>query len=347
MDKLRKYLPPQDIQTVVYHERCADGFGAAFVIAKHRKLVDPNNQIDFIPLSHGTDDQETLEYLLPRITGKNVVFVDICPKESLLVQLVETAPAKCVVLDHHQGQTETFARHPLLTSQHIHFDNTHSGVMLAWEFCFPNQKPPRFLELIEDRDIWSEKYEDTAPFCTIFHKIPYTFEEYERFEDETFLQRAIDEGKTVLKYQRIQIDDIIASAGIVSQPLVIADVKYDVCVMNTNVYFSDIGSILAKQCDFAVMWHYKHYSKELKVSLRSDKHATNMINVATIAKQFGGNGHANAAGFSITLADPIVQVMTPPKPSIFEQAKPFLVAFGLLGIVTAGGIGVGAVVLKK
>ena len=59
---------------------------------------------------------------------------------------------------------------------------------------------------------------------------------------------------------------------------------------------SEIGSRLAPDCDFAMIWYYDHCDRIIKVSLRAF-HDT--IDVSEIAKKFGGGGHRKAAGFTL------------------------------------------------
>ena len=65
-------------------------------------------------------------------------------------------------------------------------------------------------------------------------------------------------------------------------------------VVNSSHWMSEIGSTLAKDCDFAMIWYYDHDSCMYKASLRAF-HGT--MDVSEIAKSFGGGGHRKAAGF--------------------------------------------------
>jgi oligoribonuclease NrnB/cAMP/cGMP phosphodiesterase (DHH superfamily) len=234
---------------------------------------------------------------------------------------------------------KTLEKFPILTSSHVHFDISHSGCMIAWEYCYDNATPPRFLQLIEDRDIWGEKFSDTDAFVAVFYStIPFEFEEYAKYEDEKTLKKTIKDGTIVLKCQQKEITEHIIPHAIEKQ-IVLNGKTYNTYVINTTVYASDIGAILAKKtcsngepCDFAIMWDYNHFKKVIKVSLRSDKHREPCIDVAEIAKMFDGNGHTNASGFSVIYPDPIDNVINNCDKSMTKRlvsASPFLLAFGL------------------
>ena len=69
--------------------------------------------------------------------------------------------------------------------------------------------------------------------------------------------------------------------------------------MNTGQLRSRIGHELAQRAAFKLPWGvvYRVAGQRVDVSLYS----IGELDVATIAESFGGGGHANAAGFSVTL----------------------------------------------
>lgn len=67
--------------------------------------------------------------------------------------------------------------------------------------------------------------------------------------------------------------------------------------VNTNVHMSEVGHELANQSgSYGLVW-YLGSDNMAKVSLRSNGD----YDVSAIAKQFGGGGHKNAAGFSLPI----------------------------------------------
>ena len=72
-----------------------------------------------------------------------------------------------------------------------------------------------------------------------------------------------------------------------------------VLVVNSNIFASEIGNVLAKRddCDFAVIWNFNHDKKAFGVNLRSEAGKTD---VSLVAKKLGGGGHAAASGCSWT-----------------------------------------------
>lgn len=350
LNKLRNYLPPDEVDVVVYHFPCHDGFGGAYCFWRY---ISCNPEIDidsveFIGMSHSMCDEDINGSISQKLLGKNVVFVDLVPRSSVLEDLVINYPKKAVVLDHHAGAQKTLQEFPKILKDHVCFDLSKSGATLAWEYCYPSDDPPELLKLIEDRDTWSGNYPETNAFATAFYKaVPFDFEEFEKYEDPTELEKIIEEGKILLKYQKMEIVQQHAPNA-VPKKITIDKKTYNVFVINTNVLISDIGAYLAKQrfgedsgemCDFALMWVYNHKRGLVKVSLRSDKDRQGFVDVAEIAKNFGGNGHPAAAGFCIQYPDIIDKVV-----SLSSNSSVAYEVLKACGLVALGGVFGGAAV---
>ena len=67
-------------------------------------------------------------------------------------------------------------------------------------------------------------------------------------------------------------------------------------VVNSSHWMSEIGSRLAPDCDFAMIWYYDHKHLGYNCSLRAFHETTD---VSEISKKFGGGGHKKAAGFRL------------------------------------------------
>ena len=118
--------------------------------------------------------------------------------------------------------------------------------------------------------------------------VPWNFDEYEKFEDDSVFDDAVKRGSYILAYSKTVIKKVCDKA---------TKRKYkdhDVMVVNSSHWMSEIGATLAKDCDFAMIWYYDHDSCIYKCSLRAF-HDT--MDVSEIAKSFGGGGHRKAAGF--------------------------------------------------
>lgn len=148
---------------VIYHDQCADGFGAAF--AAWLKLGD---EAEYVPMQYGKENEHF--WLLEdgqfdsafQILNREIYILDFSFPKWVMEGLF--SPAKHVVLlDHHKtafemwevpsGQrvwAETEGRHVKL-----HMDK--SGALLAWEYFHPGTEVPMLVRMIDDRDRWQFK----------------------------------------------------------------------------------------------------------------------------------------------------------------------------------------------
>ena len=193
---------------------------------------------------------------------------------------------KLIVIDHHKSAVVELHDIP-----NTHFDMTKSGAMLAWEFFHPGKESPKFIQYIQDRDLWKWELAYSKEFSAAFDMVPFEFEEFEKYEDDSVFDDAVKRGSYILAYSKTVVKKVCEKA--VSR-------KYkgmDVLVVNSSHWMSEIGARLSPDCDFAVIWYYDHEDRINKISLRSfhDK-----IDVSEIAKGHGGGGHRKAAGFQLS-----------------------------------------------
>jgi oligoribonuclease NrnB/cAMP/cGMP phosphodiesterase (DHH superfamily) len=339
LSSLREYLPPKDVQVVVHHFPCTDGYASAYTFDRYFKENDVESTT-YVPWAHTMTTHAVEKYIRPQIEGKNVVFVDVAPNpeafpRSVIEGLLRDWPAKCVVLDHHVGvynaMVGTHNYQDLM--DHYYFDVSRSGATIAWDYCYSDQPVPRLLQLVEDRDIFGGKFEETTAWNTAWtQSVPFDFSEYDKYvNNEALLENVISEGRVLEKYLKLNIENNFMPKA-VEKNLTLNGTTYRVLVMNTNHHISDIGAAFATQCDFAILWFYNHKKGCIKVSLRSQGNN----DVSEIARLFGGNGHKNAAGFNIAYPDIIdhlpshISQNSPSERRYWRYTKPLLVAFGLV-----------------
>lgn len=265
-------IEPSSIDLVIYHKNCTDGFGAAY---SAWKLL--GSKADYHAASHGDSP--------PSVEGKTVAILDFSYKNDVIKSLIELSK-DLIVIDHHKS-----AMIELHDISNTHFDMNHSGARLAWDFFHPGKEAPKFIDYIEDRDLWKWELPYSKEFSAAFDMIPFEFEEFEKFEDDSVFDDAVKRGSYILAYSKTVIKKICdkASARMYKGK--------NVLVVNSSHWMSEIGSRLSPDCDFAMIWYYDHERKDIKISLRS---FYDSIDVSEIAKNFGGGGHKKAAGFTLT-----------------------------------------------
>lgn len=294
---------------VIYHANCTDGFGAAYCA-----WLKFGDQAEYLPMSY---DQA---FLPDNLKGKDVYILDFSFNALVTGEIIELAN-HVTWLDHHKTAFEAWCEEERelwideTKYTHIVLDNSKSGTMLAWDHFHGDDEPPEFICLIDDRDRWQFKYENSKAFhAGMAARKPWSFEQWNMLDiSDGGFYRAIDEGTVLLKAVRQQVASIAKHAmkcrvhfnvqqhGDDSFSNVSVSNGYyrgfDGMAVNTNIHMSEVGHELANESGtFGLIW-YLGSDNMAKVSLRSNGD----YDVSAIAKQFGGGGHKNAAGFSVPI----------------------------------------------
>lgn len=316
---------------VCYHANCLDGFAAAYAAwcyfgeSAHYIPVQYGTNIcqsifDYLEEKEGYDIEESVDAmpLLMEFASLHIVDFSISIEELedlspyidsiFIIDHHETAYKKLALFNHRDIRKEC-------TIQFI-FDNEKSGVVLTWEHFFPNLAPPIELLMIQDRDLWQFKYEDTKSFTlglflektdfvhwdSLFHfrimsrnkRARDRYNPSQRENGETL--RLITKGHILLEKQKSDINILTRHP----QTRVIKG--FVAAVVNANrFHISDIGEALGADYPFVAIFSINLFKNKLDISLRSNKSNKDCVNVAKIAEFFNGGGHANAAGFSVPL----------------------------------------------
>ena len=278
-------LEPSSVDCVIYHANCTDGFGSAF---SAWKLL--GNRAEYYACTHGSKP--------PNVKGKNVVILDFSFDNKTTKKLIKDSN-NLLVIDHHKS-----AMVELHDISNTIFDMSKSGATMAWEFFHPGKESPKFIQYITDRDLWKWELPYSKEFSAAFDMVPFEFEEFEKFEDDSVFDDAVKRGSFILAYSKTVVKKVCEKA--VSR-------KYkgmDVLVVNSSHWMSEIGAKLSPDCDFALIWYYDHDDQHTRVSLRSFH---DHVDVSEIAKDFKGGGHRKAAGFTL-IKDKHID-------DIFDEAK--------------------------
>lgn len=286
-------LEPSSVNCVIYHANCTDGFGAAY---SAWKLL--GNRAEYHACKHGTPP--------PDVKGKTVVILDFAFNNATTKKMIEEADS-LLVIDHHKS-----AMVELHDISNTHFDMTKSGAILSWEFFHPGKEPPKFVQYIQDRDLWTWELPYSKEFAAAFDMIPFEFEEFEKFEDDSVFDDAVKRGSYILAYSKTVVKKVCEKAQLRK-----LDGK-EVLVVNASHWMSEIGSRLAPDCDFAMIWYWDHEARETKVSLRAF-HET--VDVSEIAKKFGGGGHKKAAGFQLPKNTHVEDIFDKPKRRVRKKTS--------------------------
>lgn len=256
----------------IYHGNCADGFTGAWVV---RKALGPG--IAFHPGVYQTPP--------PDVTGRNVVMVDFSYKRAVMERIANDA-ASVLVLDHHKTAAEDLRDLP---GAEVVFDMERAGSRIAWDYYFPHIAPPPVLLHVEDRDLWRFSLPKTREIQANIFSYPYDFDVWDRLMGADPAVLAI-EGAAI---ERKHFKDIAELLGVVQRRMTIGGVNVPVANLPYTLV-SDAAHKMAEGEPFAGC--YWDTPKGRVFGLRSTDAG---LDVSEIAKQYGGGGHRNAAGFTV------------------------------------------------
>jgi len=269
--ELARKHPPEKITHVLYHDKCQDGFGAAYGAWKAR-----GDEVEYIGVTY----QRPAPELPP---DARVAIVDFSfPREQL--EDLKSKVADVVVLDHHKS-----AKEGLAGLDYAVFDMHRAGAGLSWHYFNPDKPLPELLAHVEKRDLWD--FESLDRTRNVYNGLASYKQDFETWDK---LAKNVDalkiEGAAIERAMDQQLERIMAS----QQTGTICG--HQVPVVNSPVLQSELGNaLLIKNPDapFAGAY-YDLPNGQRKWSLRGREGG---FDVSTICKQFGGGGHAAAGGF--------------------------------------------------
>lgn len=272
---------------VLYHENCSDGFTAAYIAS-----LFLGTSAVYVPMTYG----RALPQLAPRVP---LYFVDFSLPRAELLALAEVHAA-ITILDHHATAQEAL-RDIESEAPNIHctFDMEHSGAVLAWEHFFPGKPVPPIVAYVEDRDLWRWALPDSRAISLAYYNRTMTFAVWEELL-ATPIELLVAEGQILDRANERQLALVMEEV----RGAWIADTL--VPVVNAPLFLgSDVGNRLLTafpEAAFAAV--YRDAADGTRYwSLRS---ANDRRPVSSVAQEYGGGGHRNAAGFRTAPTDPRV-----------------------------------------
>lgn len=269
---------------IIHHGGCWDGFGAAMVATEAIDQVRGGNAIiTRVPAFYGMDPRS-----IEGLEGADVYVVDFSFGLDDMLWLCSVAN-QVTWLDHHKSALEALA--PLRGNSPNNFqfsvDLERSGIRLAWDWFDGGPPRPWLVDYIEDRDLWNKALPGTDAVQMWIRSHDMTADAWERMSS-TELHDAASGGASMLRYHERMVDNAARAAVLAMidghvMPLV--TVSYDLG--------SDVCDLLMRKHDTKVAgyfllnkvgrWQYGFRSRD-------------GFDCSELAAQFGGGGHAQAAG---------------------------------------------------
>lgn len=271
---------------VLYHANCMDGFGAAWA---YHYLIGKN--AEYYPMNYGD------EIPVPVNKDTNIVMLDFSMK-AMEIERLSRLVNTIMIVDHHKSAIEDLKSMPIFFNVSLILDNNHSGCVLTWETFSIMRNDiavPEFLLLIEDRDLW--KF--TLPHSKAFHAgaslMMKEFDIWDDLVERDNLLEVINTGTILVK----QFDKMVESIASRVDTCAISDIS-TLSINCPPEYCSETGNYLLKKYEKleVVLLYYMH-GQQVKCSLRGK----GLVDCSMIASIYGGGGHKNAAGFTVTVED--------------------------------------------
>ena len=281
---------------VIFHNKCPDGFCAAFIAKKRYP------EAEILALDHG----EPVPF--DQVAGKDVIVTDFSwPNREDNIRLHDSAKS-FHIYDHHKSAAERLEGLDFVT-----FDMKRSGAGLAWDYLFGKDMPlmwagenigkpfvhqrrPWYVNYVEDRDLWNHALPNTMAVNAYLMSLPMTIEAWSTL-DILKVEYVEQFGAGILNHINRYVQEAAAEAQsghwrIEYKPLDVKSINYySVSIVNCPyMNCSEVGNILAQTAEVGVTW-FERADGMTQFSLRS----VGDIDVCEIAKFFGGGGHMHAA----------------------------------------------------
>ena len=267
---------------IIYHGYCADGFTAAWIAWK-----EFGENADYFAGVYADQPE------VPDVDDRIVYILDYSYPEPIMRDIADRAE-KVIVLDHHKSAEEDLGK--LLEEGIIEgeFDMDRSGAGMTWDWFHLDEPRPLLVDYVEDRDLWRFKYRNSKEVNIAIFSHPYEFEVW----DELCVGELINDGKAILRKHLKDVNELKEQA----MRLTIGG--YDnIRAVNANYFYgSDLAGQMSENEPFAA-YFWMDKDEQLQFGLRSCADNPDAVDVAAIAKSYGGGGHKHASGFRVADLD--------------------------------------------
>lgn len=280
----------------LFHKNCMDGRGAAAVVDRKH----PGAKC--FPMQYGDE-------LPQQLTGADLhsvqlYIVDYSLPEHQMVQLAD-ACRKVIWIDHHKTALEMGEK---LAWKQLHVDTVtadslaqpgpmwafatdESGASLTWQILFPGEDMPVILEYIRDRDLWNWKLGFSREVSEAL-RVRLPGDDFKGLLDMD-PRDLVSEGKRHWDKKMRQVSHNCERAY---------EVKFHNfrgMAVNAYEHISETGERLLEDPLVQVAIIYWREKGKWIHSLRSKApfSSTPLVDVSELAKENGGGGHEQAAGF--------------------------------------------------
>ncbi len=276
---------------IAYHKNCMDGVSSAYLAYKElAKRMNVWSDIILQPLQYG---QESELYKNPINKETTVIFVDFSLKRDALIELADKVCA-IEIFDHHKTAETELVNLPENVS--CVFNMEQSGAMICYDEFDHGVGNRDLFEYIQDRDLWTWELPHSKEVSAYLSLMvtPNDIHSFGKVCQDFDLDDAVGAGMLLVKQQEIQVNSKLYKTTN-------RQVKgIDFAVINVAENISELGNAICQTFDRPALMYFITEDMKVICSLRSTDH---LPDVSVVATSFGGGGHRNACGFTITLAE--------------------------------------------
>lgn len=263
---------------------------------------------DYIDFEYSNDILKVFKR--KKINFKNydkVVLLDLTLPLEVMELLYKKFKKNFIWIDHHKRPDKELENKLYLKKIKIEGIRNHnfSACYLVWKHF--KKEPPDFVKYIQDMDLWKFEMDESRNFTA---GLPDLKEKYntknikfilDMFDFDYYNKnkiKIIERGKIITKHQEEFVLRTVFYGKIINFH------GKKAFIINTNFFSSTFADFFFKikdkkfkNVDILIVWNKDYNDKRFIFSLRKRKEKK--IDLSKIAKEYGGGGHFDAAGFNL------------------------------------------------
>ena len=286
------------MQYIIYHQKnqnvpCVDGLVSAWIAKK----VYPE-----AILIAGIYNQD-FSFPSPLQAEDSLLLVDFsCP--ALMLQQWCDQGIRVKVIDHHQTAEQMLSTVSSSLFDYK-FDLSECGATLTWKSFFTQVPMPLLLKYVKDRDLWLKKYPKSDTFKQIIDDLAaedietvfYQLNLMEYWDQETLDYWIETKGRECDRKKQEMITEALSRVQ-QTQFGSYQNIPFVLVEPTQYRFVSDICEALIQSYPQAPFTACLIDNKTWEI--RGNQAIPNPVNVGHLALQYGGGGHATAAGFPVS-----------------------------------------------
>lgn len=302
--------PKENKVIIAYHANCIDGFTSAWIVDKvWRSLNSP--VIVHMPMRYDAASLLALELML---ANDNYTALEVVDYSLPLIYISKIADRYknlfIEILDHHKTTFEKYFPDLVIEENtriydkvqgaRVRLENDECGASLCWKHFYGNVSAPRLIEYVKDYDLWQFNLGNETKWVNQYLRdIDMNLKNWDdvsvKLDNPAGRMEVLTRGHQLFDEHNHAVADLVLSA----KDSYLNGIK-GLAVECHPKYSNDVGTLLVQRSGtFGATYYPDHAEGVIKWSLRSNNESS--IDVSVIAKNFGGGGHRNAAGFDIQL----------------------------------------------